>query len=60
MGSDGQTVSERPIGDVIAAQKFLNANEAVEQVANGQGWPFSRTRMVPPSARGQGVGGTYT
>ncbi len=51
MSGDGITVSERSVTDMIAAKKFLDANDAVEGIASGQ---FGLLSILgrPPGAGG--------
>ena len=48
---EGESVTNRSIPDLIAGQKAINANSGIDAVKSS-GWPFARSRMVPPSARG--------
>lgn len=51
--SDGQSATARPIADLIAADRYLKGQQAVEEVnVNGgpkSGWGALRTaRVIPP------------
>ena len=56
MSGDGVSVTNTSINDQIAAKKFLDANDALANIAAGGSF-FGQVRMVPPSARGDSNSG---
>ncbi len=50
---DGQRVRKHSIKDMIAAQKFLNSNDAITQLSNGTAM-FGGFRINAPGPRGGG------
>lgn len=47
---DGVSTSERPLGDLIEADKYLKANDSVSAIANGS-WPMATFKIRPPGGR---------
>lgn len=46
---DGQSVSQRPISEIIEAEKYLQGKEAVQSTTKGsRGLRF--TKIIPPGA----------
>lgn len=48
MSVDGVTVTQRPIGDLIAADRYLSAKKASRQKSRG----IRFTKIVPPGGNG--------
>lgn len=47
---DGQTVTERPLSDQIAAAKFVAGQHAMKQPAGKPRLPFQAFKISPPGA----------
>ena len=58
VSADGVNVANRSLADQIAAKKFIDANNAVQDISSGAAM-FGRVKVRPPGAQGGGRYGYY-